>query len=302
MLKNKALTYTVFVYAVSALYSLLYLIFPLNDKSSPVSNIITPVYMFIPLICSVILSKLVYKESFRENISLKFKWNDWYFFALLIPIVLAFLAFGFSLLLPGISLAPDMAGMLGKFKEMLTPEQFEQAVKQSEHMKEVFKTDYYYLIVGALNAVVFGATINMVFAFGEEAGWRGFLLNALKDKGFFKASLIIGVIWGVWHLPVIIQGHNYGKYHVIGIFMMTAWTVLLSPLFTYVVYKTGSVLSAAIMHGVINAAPGIALAYIKGGDELTMGITGFAGFLGLIVINAGIFIYEKYFAEEKVIF
>lgn len=302
MLKNKALTYTVFVYAVSAVYSLLYLVFPAGDKTSPAGFVVTVFYMFIPLICSAILSKLVYKESFRESISLKFKWNEWYVFAAVIPIVLAFLAFGFALILPGISLAPDMSGMLGKFKEMLTPEQFDQAIKQSENMKTMFKTDYYYLIVGTINAIVLGATVNTVFAFGEEAGWRGFLLNALKDKGFFKASLIIGLIWGVWHLPVIIQGHNYGKYHLIGIFMMTAWTVLLSPLFTYVVYKTGSVLSAAVMHGVLNASPGIALAYIKGGDELTVGITGAAGFLGIIVINAGIFIYEKYFAKEKVIF
>lgn len=303
MLKNKALTFTLLVYAVTAVYSLLYLIFPISgEKTRFAAGIITMIYMFIPLVCSAILSKLVYKEPFRESISLKFKWSKWYIFAVAAPVLLAFLTFGFSLIIPGVSLAPDMAGMLGKFKDMLTPEQFEEAVKQSQNMREIFKTDYYYLIVGAINAAVLGATINAVFGFGEEAGWRGYLLNALKDKGFFKASLIIGVIWGVWHLPVIIQGHNYGKYRIIGIFMMTAWTILLTPMFNYVVYKTGSVLSAAIMHGVLNASPGIALAYIKGGDELTIGITGAAGFMGLIVINAGIFIYEKYFAKQKVIF
>lgn len=144
--------------------------------------------------------------------------------------------------------------------------------------------------------------MNAIFGFGEEAGWRGFLLNSLKDKGFFKSSLIIGAIWGIWHIPVILQGHNYGKYRVIGVFMMTAWTILLSPMFTYVVKKTGSVLSAAVMHGVLNAAPGIALAYIKGGDELTIGVTGAAGFISLIVINAGLVIYDRFFAKEKVIF
>jgi uncharacterized protein len=302
MLKNKALTFTVLVYAISAVYSLLWLIFPIGNKTDPAGFFVTTIYMFIPLICSAILSKLVYKESFRDSIGLKFKWSNWYFFAVAVPIVLAFLSFGFALLLPGITLASDMSGMLGKFKEMLTPEQFAQAIKQSDNMKEIFKTDYYYLIVGALNAVVFGCTANAIFGFGEEAGWRGFLLNALKDKGFIKASLIIGVIWGVWHLPVIIQGHNYGKYHVIGIFMMTAWTVLLTPLMIYVVKKTGSVLSAAVFHGVINASPGIALAYIKGGDELTIGITGAAGFIALIVLNAGMFLYDRFYAKEKVIF
>lgn len=302
MMKNKALTYTAVVYVVSALYSLLYLIVPLSDKTNPLGYIITPIYMFIPLICSAILAIFVYKEPFMDSIGLKFKWSKWYILAVVLPILLSFMAFGFALLIPGVTLAPDMAGMLEKFRAMMSPEQFEMAVKQADDMRAMFKTDYYYLALGTVNAVVFGCTINALFGFGEEAGWRGFLFNALKDKGFFRASLIIGAIWGIWHLPVIIQGHNYGKYHIIGIFMMTAWTILLTPMFNYVVVKSGSVLAAAIMHGVLNASPGIALAYIKGGDELTIGMTGAAGFAGLIVINAGIIIYDRYFAKEKVIF
>lgn len=154
MLKNKALTYTLAVYAVSAVYSILFLLFPIGDKTSYAGFAITSIYMFIPIICSAVLSKLVYKEPFRESIGLKFAWNNWYIFAIVAPLALAFLSFGFALLLPGVSLAPDMSGMLGKFREMLTPEQFDQAIKQSDNMKAMFKTDYYYLIVGALNAVV----------------------------------------------------------------------------------------------------------------------------------------------------
>ncbi len=302
MIKNKALTFTVTVYAVTALYSLLYLKFPLAGPDKIVPGIITSLYMFIPLVCAAALSKLVYREGFRESVSLKFKWSPWYFLALLMPVANAFLSFGAALLMPGVSLAPDMSGMLSKFMTMLTPEQYDMAVKQSLEMKEMFKTDYYYLIVGAFSAIVAGATINAVFGFGEEAGWRGFLFNSLKGLGFYRASLLIGVIWGIWHLPVIIQGHNYGEHRIAGIFMMTAWTVLLTPVFNYAVLRTGSVLAAAIMHGVLNASPGIALAYIKGGNELTVGITGAAGFISLLVINTAIYIYERYIAREKVIF
>jgi hypothetical protein len=55
------------------------------------------------------------------------------------------------------------------------------------------------------------------------------------------------------------------------------------------------------MHGVLNASPAIAMAYIKGGNELTTGITGAAGFAALVVMNIGLFIYDKYFAGEKII-
>lgn len=299
MLKNKALTFIISVYAVSALYSLLYLAVPYDTNAG--RYIITSVYMFIPFICAFVLAKFVYRTSVKESISLVFKWNEWYYFAVLAPILLAFLAFLFSLLIPGVRLAPDMAGMLGQFKEMMKPEQYDTAVKQAQHMREMFKSDYYYFWVGTLNAVFFGATINALFGFGEEAGWRGFLLKELKPMGFYRASLIIGLVWGIWHIPVILQGHNYGEHHIAGIFMMTGWTVLLSPLLIYAVNKTGSVVAAAVMHGVLNASPGIALAYIKGGNELTVGITGAAGFAALIVMNAGLFVYDRYFAKEKMI-
>jgi membrane protease YdiL (CAAX protease family) len=302
MLKNKALTFVVVVYTVTALYSLLYLKFPLSGENKIAPQVITMLYMFIPLVCAAVLAKLVYREQFREAISLKFKWNWWYLFALLVPVAVAFMSFGFALLLPGVSLDPEMSAMLGKFKEMLPPDQYEQALKQADEMKKAIGWDYYYLAIGAANGIVLGATVNAVFGFGEEAGWRGYLLNNLKHLGFFKSSLIIGAVWGVWHLPVIIQGHNYGKYHVIGVFMMTAWTIFLTPLMNYVVKKTGSVISAAVFHGVLNAVPGVALAYVKGGDELIVGITGLAGFMSLAVLNGGMVLYDKFFAKEKLIF
>ena len=300
MKKNKSLTFIITVYIVSAFYSLIYLKIPYSTLIFK-SMVVISFYMFIPFLCSIFLSKFVYKESLMENINLKFKWSNWYFLAILIPVVLAYLSFLIALILPDVKLDPEMSGIMNKFAKIMEPQQFEKAKQQSEQMKQMFKTDYYYLIIGFINAVIYGATINAVFGFGEEAGWRGFLLNSLKDKGFYKASLIIGIVWGIWHLPVVIQGHNYGKYRIIGVVMMTLWTVLLSPLFTYVVYKTGSIISASVFHGVLNATPGIALAYLKGGNELTVGITGLAGMISLLILNIIVFIYDKYFDSQKVI-
>ncbi len=60
-----------------------------------------------------------------------------------------------------------------------------------------------------INSLVAGATINAIAAFEEESGWRGFLLNKLKHQSFIKTSFTIGLIWGVWHAPIILAGHNY---------------------------------------------------------------------------------------------
>ena len=83
----------------------------------------------------------------------------------------------------------------------------------------------------------------------EEIGWRGLLQRELGFMEFWKSSLTIGVIWGIWHAPIILQGHNYPEHPVIGVFMMTIWCILLAPIFSYIRLKSKSVIAAAIMHG-----------------------------------------------------
>lgn len=102
--------------------------------------------------------------------------------------------------------------------------------------------------------VVVGATVNGILAFGEEFGWRGYLLWELAPLGFWKASVVIGAVWGVWHAPLVLAGHNYPSFPVIGVFAFTITCIAMAPLFTYLVVRSQSVLPAAIFHGVFNAA------------------------------------------------
>ncbi|MFP4458511.1 MAG: hypothetical protein ACLFSQ_02845 [Candidatus Zixiibacteriota bacterium] len=61
-------------------------------------------------------------------------------------------------------------------------------------------------------------------------------------------------------------------------------------------------LTAAIFHGTINAMAGLPLIVFVGGNDLTVGITGLAGFIALFIANLSIVIYDKVYAKEKVIF
>ena len=93
-----------------------------------------------------------------------------------------------------------------------------------------------------------------LFTFGEEYGWRGYLLPRLLPLGEIRASVLIGVIWGLWHLPLLLAGLNYPGVNVwLAIIVFTFVTVALSFTYTwFYVASSGSVLVAAVFHASTN--------------------------------------------------
>jgi uncharacterized protein len=93
-----------------------------------------------------------------------------------------------------------------------------------------------------------------LFTFGEEYGWRGYLLPRLLPLGEIRASVLIGVIWGVWHLPLLLAGLNYPGGNVwLAIIVFIFVTVALSFTYTwFYVASSGSVLVAAVFHASTN--------------------------------------------------
>lgn len=146
-----------------------------------------------------------------------------------------------------------------------------------------------------------GITINALFAFGEELGWRGFLLRQFQDMTFMKASMVIGIIWGIWHEPLILMGHNYPQHPQMGIVMMVVLCTLLTPFLLYITIKSKSVIATSIMHGTMNATAAISIVGIRGGNDLTSGITGVAGFITLFVFLIILFIYDRYIDKDRVL-
>ena len=124
------------------------------------------------------------------------------------------------------------------------------------------------LIVAAQIAISFtlAPLFNTLLALGEELGWRGFLLPSLLPLGQWRAILISGVIWGVWHAPAILQGHNYPSQPVLGILMMTVFTVLLGAILSWLYLRTGSPWAPALGHGSINAVAGLPVFFLTGID------------------------------------
>ena len=108
------------------------------------------------------------------------------------------------------------------------------------------------LVASMIQTVVVGPLLGLLIAFGEEYGWRGYLQGELVKLGRVRGVLLVGVVWGVWHAPIIAMGHNYPGYPVLGPIAFLVFNLILSVFFGYVVLKTGSVWLAAVMHGVFN--------------------------------------------------
>jgi membrane protease YdiL (CAAX protease family) len=290
---KKSILFIGLTFSLSWLIAILFFI--LGGKwNTPISMVVGVVYMFVPMTIAIIVQKFIYREPLKEPLGISFKLNRWFLVAWLLPPIVAFATLGVSLLFPGIEYSSEMAGMFERFRQLLTPEQF----KKMEEQAATLPIHPFWIVL--LQGLVAGITINAVVSFGEELGWRGLLQKELGFLGFWKSSVVIGVIWGVWHASIILQGHNYPQHPIAGVFMMMVFCVLLAPIFSYVRLKAKSVIAAAVIHGSLNGTIGLAIIVVKGGNDLIIGGTGLAGFIVLAVVNLGIFVYNKFLAKDTI--
>ncbi|MBH0131171.1 CPBP family intramembrane metalloprotease [Salinibacterium sp. NK8237] len=144
------------------------------------------------------------------------------------------------------------------------------------------------LIAAQFLNVAIGAVINTIPALGEELGWRGWLLPKLLPLGIVPAILISGVVWGLWHAPLILLGYNYpGAPGWLGLTAMVGMTIVVGGVFAWLRIRSASVWPAALAHGSFNAAAGFSIIFIMAGesfDPLQASILGWTGWLVPLVL------------------
>jgi membrane protease YdiL (CAAX protease family) len=105
-----------------------------------------------------------------------------------------------------------------------------------------------------LNTVIIGPFLGLIIAFGEEYGWRGYLQSELTRLGRIRGVFLLGVIWGVWHWPVIWMGYNYPGQPVLGSLAMVIFCIILAYFLAYSVFKSQGIWIAAYLHALNNQA------------------------------------------------
>jgi membrane protease YdiL (CAAX protease family) len=206
----------------------------------------------------------------------------YYVIAWLGPIVLTVAAFALAAAVGVFKV--DLVGFSG-FAEVLksVSDEAAQTVPASQAAQAIPVET---LVLIQMVTLLAGPLINLIPALGEELGWRGWLQPRLSERfGQWTGALLTGVIWGLWHAPVILLGYNYPGYPVaVALALMVVFCVLMSVLLGWITDASGTVWAAALAHAFINGAAGFGGLIVAAGHPIDPAAAGTLGYTGWIVM------------------
>ena len=204
----------------------------LTHEETAVNALLTAAMMFFPAV-GVLLTRLVTREGFKNSmLRLNLRGNvRYYLVACFAPLVLT------------------LIGTVAYY--ICFPSDFSLAEFRGADMTKIG------MMLVAIVLVILSPFLNFIPALGEEWGWRGYLLPKVAERmKFLPATLLTGFIWGIWHAPIVVAGHNYGfgysGYPWLGIVAMCIFCIVAGILLSYLTLRTKSCLPAALAHGAIN--------------------------------------------------
>lgn len=266
-----------------------------NLAQQSIGSLLIACMMFIPAIC-VLITRLITKEGFK-NAWLKpnFKGHIRYYlmgwfgpaFLIALGALIYFLFFPkhFDLQM-GDYIANYRTALLAKGITMTT--------------EQIQANAYITILVG----IFLGPLLNIITCFGEEWGWRGYLLPKMKEHFSVLPMLLInGIIWGLWHAPLTMLGHNYGTgypgFPYLGILAMCIFCIVNGTLLSFLSWKTQSCWPAVLAHGSLNGFAGVAVYFTIGTASPFIGPlpTGIIG--GSALIMTAIVLVILWIKKEK---
>lgn len=119
-----------------------------------------------------------------------------------------------------------------------------------------------FILLTTVNAYIASISLNALYAVGEEIGWRGFLQQKFESLGlsFITASLMVGLVWGIWHVSAItLLGYNYPENRIIGVPLSMFFTISTSIPHSIITKVSSSIFPAASLRGAVNALWGLTI-------------------------------------------
>lgn len=222
----------------------------IGGKDNTISANLIGVPMLFPLISVIIVQKLLFRQNLKGSLSISFTPNIWVLVSILIPLLMALFINEINII---------------RFNTL------------------IFSQNTF------LINILIGLSIASVSALLEELAWRGFLYNELKPLGMLKSSLLIGVIWALWHTPVTIW-YKYPNSPIQGVIINFVQMFVISIIITYIRYRSESIFATALMHGMFNT-----MILTSNMDDFN---TVFEKILLCILVIAVLFIYDFFYPKK----
>ena len=262
--KKKFTLYLIWSFSIAWVFQVVASIFALQGNQLAFSGILS-VSMFAPLLATILakipLKGMGWKPNLKGNI--KYILMAWFG-----PVVFSVLGGVLYYII-----FPDRLDLTGMYMKA----SYGEIVMSQLEAQGI--TLPLLIVVSAIQAATYAPWINMFFALGEEAGWRGAMQPMLKEKlGKTKGLIVGGVIWGAWHWPVmVLAGYEYGLNYwgapVLGMVLFCLVTVVMGTLFDALYEKTKCIWVPALAHGAVNAVCSLPILVLNPdyADQLTLG-------------------------------
>lgn len=221
------------------------------SPEDPIYGISASLYMFTPGIAALVVAFLVWRpRSVPRALGLT-------------PLRPVRRVGGYSLaallILPVIgAVAPLLAGALGIIRLDLTEfSGFREALAERAPSAVEYLPDSGFPLValllgiGLLAVAVFPFTL--LNCFGEELGWRGYLLPRLLPLGVWPALLVSGLIHGLWHSPQLLIQFTSGSFSLAQVLSFLVFCLVIGVLLGWLRLASGSVWPAVIAHAANNS-------------------------------------------------
>ncbi len=296
--KRKIFLFLCITFGISWLTALIVYVAGVEFMSISFIIIIALLYMPTPAYAVIIIQKFIYKEPLLiygftfKNVS----WKN-FFLSPVFYLAFVFLTVGLVYMLGNIFHIPGF-GEISFAADSVTNKILELAKGKVDTSQMNLPPPVLLFILGIAGGLTSGAIINFPFTLGEELGWRGLLLKEVQSLGFWRSNLLIGTIWGLWHMPIILMGHNYPHYPILGSLMMIPFCISISLIQSILRLRAKTVFAPSVFHGMLNAGGPITLIYIINNNELIGSIVGIAGITSAMIAVFVYLFFDKQFIGQ----
>lgn len=231
-----------------------------------------------PAIATFVVRKWITREGF-DDLKLTFSSNRWFFYLLAWLLPLAVVG---AMSVEGVALG------LGRPDFSLA-----QAIAAQSMGRDLSVMEGLGLLI--VPQLLLTALVTTPILFGEEFGWRGFLQRRLFPDSHVASAIATGVIWGVWHFPLILRGYNYPDHPFLGAVVFTVVTVLFSYIFGWFYRRGASIWCNSLAHAATNTVGSLALLWLAGmGGPILISYGGLLALAPLTLIAIAMALIDRY--------